>query len=172
MHQPAESTKPDPTAGKPPAAPPGAPTNAFIFAVAAGAIALGYALQISGGTYHPAALSWLTVALLCCLAAVVLTNDLIRVGRSAVVALLGGGLILQLALLYSKPPGVYLAVRSAAHLAPFLTGVTVLGVLAAAGLSAKPWPGRAHVPLMLMAFFFCGAWVIRASPNPHIDTYS
>ena len=172
MHLPAQSTKPDPAAGQPLAPPPTVPSSVFTFAVAAGAIALGYALQVSFGTYHPVALAWLTVALVCCVAAVIVGAMRLPHGRTAVMMLIGMGLVLQLAQLFAKPPGVYLAPRSQAHLTPFLIGVTLLAVLAAGGLSAKPWAGPAHVPLMLAAFFFCGAWIIRASPDVFIDTYT
>ena len=172
MHLPSHSTKPDPAAGQPLAPPPTAPSSAFVFAAAAGAIALGYALQVSFGTYHPAALAWLSVTLVCCIAAVLIGAMPLLRGRSAVAMLIGLGLVLQLAQLFAKPPGVYLSPRSEAHLTPFLIGVTLLAVLVAAGLSTKPWAGRAHVPLMLVAFFFCGGWIIRASPNVFIDTYT
>src|SRR5688572_22978513 len=135
MHLPTQSTKPDSAAGEPLAPPPTVRSNAFVFAAAAGAIALGYALQISYGTHHPVALAWLSVTLLCCVAAILFANASLPRGRTAVMMLIGLGLVLQLAQLFAKPPGVYLSPRSEAHLTPFLIGVTLLAVLVAAGLS-------------------------------------
>src|SRR5688500_5025668 len=172
MHLPTQLTKADPAAGEPLAPPPTLRSSAFVVAAAAGAIALGYALQVSFGTYHPIALGWLTVTLLCCVAAILFANASLPRGRTAVMMLIGLGLVLQLAQLFARPPGVYLAPRSEAHLTPFLIGVTLLAVLVAAGLSTKSWAGRAHVPLMLAAFCFCGVWIIGASPNVFIDTYT
>lgn len=166
---------------------------ASALALAAAAVALGYAVQVSNGNLHPTSVLWLTVALACCVIAVLIhplqsTADvplgsarlpllkravawLARLGSSPIVWVLGLGLAFQFAKLLTDPPAMYLQLTRAQDAVPFLSGLALAAVLGGAGLSGSPWLGRLRMPLLLATHFVLGVWLIRSSPSPSIDVF-
>jgi hypothetical protein len=140
--------------------------------LALGAVSLGLALQVNYGQYHPAAMPWLTMSLIACIAAVVVPNF----GRVTVVGwrpdqlILAVALAVQFALLYSHAPAATLKIGTRDDLAPFKAGVALAAALAAVGISGTRI-ARFAVPALLLSHFVLGVWVIRATPAPGVDVY-
>ncbi len=142
-------------------------------ALAVAAIALGYAVQLSNGNLHPEAIRYLTLALgLLLLAATsVRVPRLEALGDGPLVAVIGTGLAFQIGQLLTTSPGIYLRLPGPAALLPFYFGLAVAAVLCGAGMGQRPWAPRLRIPLLLATYFFLGAWMLRASPAPHIDVF-
>ena len=134
------------------------------------AMALGLALQVNFGQYHPAAMPWLTVALLACVAAAALPNF----GRASILnwrpdqLVLAGALAAQFAMLYSRDPGATLTAESSDEPALFRAGVALAAALTAVGVSGTR-AARLAVPLLLLTHLSLGVWIIRAAPMPRVD---
>jgi hypothetical protein len=139
-------------------------------ALACAAIALGLALQINFGQYHPAARPWLAAAVLACAAAVVLPNF----GRLTILnwrpdqLVLAVGLAVQFALLYSRDPAATLHLDAPDDLAPFKAGIALAAALTAVGCSGTR-AARFAVPMLLLTHLALGLWVIRSTPMPRVD---
>lgn len=146
------------------------PSDVPAATLALSAVALGCALQVNFGQYHPLALLWLTVAL----AGVVLCiakphASLVRTLERRQVPVLTSCLVVQFALLLSRSPGATGALAGDAALLPFRIGIAIAGALCAAGLSLpNRWRTLCLVALLL-THALLGAWVLRAAPNPGID---
>src|SRR5205823_6289915 len=160
-----------------PADPPAVP-------LALAAIAIGFAIHVRDGEYTPFALSLITVAMVMAAAAVVSPDKGLRrtvilaVPRprgedGATVAVLAGGLAVQLfALALTWPAGVDQTDLGRTGHRLFLAGLAAVAALAGIGLVAVygPWR-RVWFPLVLAVQFMLGAWMVRASPEPHIDVW-
>ena len=138
--------------------------------LALSAVALGCALQVNFGQYHPLALLWLTVAL----AGVALCVT--KPGSRLVVALerhrlpvLVACLVVQFALLLTRSPGATGALATDAGLLPFRTGIVIAGALCAAGLCLGHRLRRLCLVALLLTHALLGLWVLHAAPNPGID---
>jgi hypothetical protein len=138
--------------------------------LAAGAVALGFALQIANGHYQPVALALLTCAFALC------AKGVFSLGSSAEAAgtarhtlrvILAAGIAAQAVALFIATPGVYLDVP--ARLALFRTGVVLEAALIWAGATGVRRCGRLWFPALLVVHLALGVWMIRASPSPHID---
>jgi hypothetical protein len=141
---------------------------ATVLAIAA--VALGVAVQLNNGTYTPEALMLVTLAFAGCIAAVVAPSAsfIERWGDQPAVFILGAGLALQLAMVLTASAGMYLHGGPDVY-GPHHIATAIAAVLAGAGLSRRPWLGRARMPLLLGVYFFLGVWMIKMSPSPHID---
>jgi len=141
--------------------------------LAVAVVALGYAIQLNNGAYTPEALRLVTIALVACLAAVVLPGwrSIERRGDGPAIFILGATLAFQVGVILSSPAGVYLRVGAEAY-DTHHRAVAVLAVLAAAGLSTRPWLSQLRMPLILAVYFYLGVWLIKASPVPRIDVYA
>lgn len=139
-------------------------------ALAFAAFALGLALQLNFGQYHPAAMPWLALALLACVAGVALPNF----GRVSILnwrpdqLVLAVALAVQFALLYTRDPGATLQLNAPDDLAPFKAGIALAAALTAVGVSGTR-AARAAVPLLLLTHLALGVWIIRAAPMPRVD---
>jgi hypothetical protein len=134
------------------------------------AIALGYALQIANGFYHPAALGWLTAAIVFCAAGVVWSRSSANPSRRGIVVLhilMGGGLAWQLVTLGASSPGMY--VSENANLSLFRALVLVQAALIGLGFVPIRWLRRIWFPALLLVQLGLGGWMLRASPSPRID---
>ncbi|MFZ5468229.1 MAG: hypothetical protein ACOZIN_02230 [Myxococcota bacterium] len=142
-------------------------------ALAVAAVALGYALQVNLGTYHPEAMKYLTLALAFAALGVAAPRVPLveRWGDQAPLFFLALGFALQLALLLTTPPGIFLRIGSAQTLRPFYFCLVASGVLVGAGFSASPWLLRVRPAAVGAVFLVLGAWLLRASPDPHIDVF-
>lgn len=129
-------------------------------AMALGAIALGAALQINFGQYHPASLMLLAVVLVCAML------SLTRVSLPPVMTILSAGLAIQVALLLICNPLATLTVSSASTLLPFRVGVVVGGIFA---LRAIRHDSRAALFGLLGVHFLLGLWVLHVVPMPKVD---
>jgi hypothetical protein len=140
--------------------------------LAAAAIALGHALQINNGFLHPDAIRWLTVALACGAAGVVVPRvaRLERLGILASIAVLGAGLAWQLMALASIEPGIYQQL-SPGWQVPFVRALWVAAIVAASLFVAPRRGKHLQVLLLLGVFFGLGLWLIRTSPSPAIDVF-
>ena len=141
-------------------------------ALSLAAVSLGLALQVNFGQYHPAAMPWLTMSLLACIAAVFVPNF----GRLTIANWRPDQLVLvlalgvQFALLYTRDPAATLRLETADDLAPFKAGIALAAALVAVGVSGTK-TARFAVPLLLLSHLALGIWVIRATPAPGIDVY-
>jgi hypothetical protein len=145
--------------------------NSSLLVVAA--IATGAAIQQNNGALSPAALLLVTIALVGCLAAVTLPTArwIERFGDQPAMFLLGLGLVYQVATILTNPAGLYLR-GSADATQRHHWAVAAAALLAAAGLSWRPWLGRLRIPLLLVVYFYLGTWLIKESPQPRIDVYA
>ncbi|PZR13492.1 MAG: hypothetical protein DI536_12085 [Archangium gephyra] len=137
------------------------------------AAALSGALQISNGAGHPDAFRFLGISLAALIIGLALERSFPRPPSErweAVIVAIGGALVLeQLSQLASVPPGIYLR---GVQFTDFAWRLVLFGGLMASALSTKPWLGRLHAPIALVAFSWLGAWMLKASPNPFIDVFS
>jgi hypothetical protein len=135
--------------------------------LALAALALSLALQVNFGQYHPAAMPWLTLALLACVAAAVVPN----VGRGTILnwrpdqLVLAVALAVLFALMWVNQPLVTKRHIADDDLALFKAGVALAAALVAVGVSGTR-AARAAVPLMLLAYLGLGLWVLRLAPAP------
>ncbi len=134
------------------------------------AIALGWALQILDGFYHPAALNWALAAFGLAAAGVLLLPASAagsRRGRQMLIAVLAGGIFVQIVMLLGSAPGR--TVSASANL-----GLFRAGILLEAGLVALAFLGHAQLrrlwfPALLAVHALVGTWMVLATPDPGID---
>ncbi len=141
--------------------------------LAAAGAALGYAVQIAGGTYAPEALAWLSVALAACVAGLILPHApaVEHFARRWFLPLAAAAVTFQLTLLYITHPGVYMRVTTLGDLQPYFILLTIAAVLAASALNERPAFVALRLPLLLAVYALIGVWLIRNSPQPGIDTW-
>jgi hypothetical protein len=137
-------------------------------------LALGQAVQVNRGTYHPAALAWLTCAVLACALAVTALSPPFRrfekTAQSLVLWIAGAGFAYQVAQLMITPPKVA-STHAREAMAAYFRALAFAAVLGGAGLSGRPWLAK-RVPWLLGALYvYLGVWMIRADPNPFIDVH-
>jgi hypothetical protein len=134
------------------------------------ALALGYAVQIANGFYHPQALGWLTAAVGLCVCGVVSSKWVrtpTRRGRNLLHLLMGAGLAWQLITLGGTTPGLYLT--ESASLSWFKGLLFVEAVFIALGFVPVRVFQRVWFPALLVIHLALGGWMLRASPSPRID---
>lgn len=141
--------------------------------LAIAAVAVGVAIQLGGGTYTPEAMLLVTLAFACCFLAITMPSLrwVERAADSPAIFVLGAGLAVQLALAFGSPVVVYAAADTKIY-ELHRESLALAAILAGAGLSRKPWLGRARMPLLLALFVHLGITVVKSSPNPHIDVYA
>jgi hypothetical protein len=142
------------------------PVHAALLAF--GAVLLGHALQIHDGFYDPVALLWTLLATVFVLAGAG-RLPLPRGSEALVAGLLVAGLLSFLLALATMPIGMYLVHPQPWRHPEFLAGVgaaTLLVLLIAFDASRAR---RAWFPGLLLTYAALGAWLIHASPQPHID---
>jgi uncharacterized membrane protein len=148
--------------------------------MAAGAILLGFTLQLSDGFYDERALFLLLLAILCC---AIVTLRLVParwltwgghddpITQTLVTRLLLAGIASNLILLAVNRPGMYLAEPHPYQHPTLLAGLAIVAILVACGaggVQAFRLP-RLWFPLTLATFTLLGVWMIAASPDPHVD---
>ena len=138
--------------------------------LALGVVALGRALQIFDGFYHPTALNWALVAF-GLLAAGTLTlaasRPSARWTRPVLVAVMAAGILWQLAMLLGSVPGR--ALSPSANLDLFRAGIALEGVLLALAFFKRARVQRFWFPTLLVVHALLGVWLLRAAPEPEID---
>jgi hypothetical protein len=134
-------------------------------------LALGCALQVNFGQYHPLALAWLSVALLACAAAVVAPNFGRRrvAGLRPDLLLAGLALGVQFVMLLTTNPA---ATIDPSRLLPFRVGLLLAAGSAVLAVRASGKWRTAGLALMLLTHFVLGGWVLRAAPHPRVDVYA
>ncbi|HEY2586561.1 MAG TPA: hypothetical protein VGI81_12425 [Tepidisphaeraceae bacterium] len=147
------------------------------------AVAVGFAIQLQDGEYTPAAISLITVAIVCTALAVFVGRRACHEDESptqatgvathhAVAGALGVGLLLQLLTLLVAWPGVDLPREEGSALIPFRSGMLVIaGLLAVGGWIDVRRIRRWILPGFLIVFLALGGWMVHASPDPHIDVW-
>lgn len=141
-------------------------------AVALASVLLGYALQLNNGFYHPGALALLCATGACLLLALVRApSRLLRASKSptALHAVLIAGVLANLTLLYQMPIAFYLRERFPADHPGFRAGIVAAGGVALLMLLDPRRARRIWFPALLLVYAALGVWLIRASPDPHID---
>ncbi len=140
------------------------------------ALALGQAVQNGNGGFTPAAILWLTVALIGAgvgLAAQYRAASIFLQQSFQVVLTLG--IIWQIYQLLTTLPGIYLWSLQPSEFWRFQAVVLIAGCLALFSLAPEAWLSsqwrNSLVGLTLITIFGLGVWVIHASPSPFIDTY-
>jgi hypothetical protein len=134
---------------------------------------LALSLQIRSGHLDPFAI----VLLAGTLAALVLAvrgrvwPAVEAAGLPAVERALGVGLAASLIGHLPRPPGIHLDITGFLARIPFLIGLLAVAVLVAGALFRPQQGAAARTPLLLALFLVMGAWVIRHSPQPHIDVF-
>jgi hypothetical protein len=136
----------------------------------ASAVALGHALQIANGFYDERALVWLTLAFMLATGAPLIVRFLpstVQLDESTLRWLAAAGLAWQVVSLLQASPGMY--VRPDADTNLFKAGVLVGAGLIAAGVARVKRLAALWFPLLLVVQMALGIWMMRASPDPHID---
>jgi len=138
--------------------------------LAASAAVLGYALQVSSGSYADEAIVALTVSIVLSIAAFVVPAHprVERQGTVVPAAVLVAGLAVQFFLLLRDPPGFYLQ-AGPGDLRWFYRGVCIAATLSGLLFVSVRWTKRVVFPLLLVAHVGLGWWTLRASPYPSID---
>ena len=159
----------------------GTPRSRWFFAaaLALAAAALGYAIHIRDGEYWPDAIDWLTVALVLTVAGVTLPSWPDASGRttSLVLPAVAAAVFFQFFQLLRSPPGGWnwwsddVKAATEAGLRFYYTGVAVAAALAIGLLFDSRRLRVACVCGLLAVHLLLGAWMIRASPSPHIDVF-
>jgi hypothetical protein len=163
--------------------PRGIVTPLFQVSLIVAAVAVGFAIQLQDGEYTPAAISLITIAILCAGLAIYAGTrggagstlgaaTASQAARKAIGAILGIGLTLQLLTLLAAWPSVDLPREEAAALIPFRSGLIVAAALLALGIWSNAQRVRRWIfPGFLIIFLALGAWMVHASPDPHIDVW-
>lgn len=138
-----------------------------VLAYAVAAVALGYAIQINQGSYHPQAILWLSVAIVFCVAGFLVPrfDFLERFSERPVVWFLTAGFAFQIWQLIITPANNYFPSPA---LYVLMSIALLLFILSVAELRL-PW--RVQIPLLLLIHFALGVWLIRKTPDPFIDVY-
>lgn len=143
--------------------------NLSAVAFAISVAALGHALQFSSGTYNLDALWWLAFAFAFSVIGTLthrLSDSWTREGVRVVTVLLAGGVLWNIKQLLTATPGAFLGETS---LTPFYAGVVVEGILMLLGVFNLKRTRRVWFPLVLATNLLLGVWMLRSTPNPHID---
>ncbi len=134
------------------------------------AIALGRALQILDGFYHPAALNWVLFAFGLAAAGVLLLPASAagsRRGRQMLIAVLAGGIFVQIVMLLGSSPGR--TVSASANLGLFRAGILLEAGLVALAFLEHAQVRRLWFPALLAVHALVGTWLVLATPDPGID---
>lgn len=148
---------------------------AGVVALIVAALSVGFAIHIHDGEYTVLALELITLALLCCVVAVVWPSVPLRRLREerGPSRLLTAAIVVQLVALFVSWPGVDLAHLGRYQLLPFYTGLTADLVLCARILTgALRTSERLWFPLLLLTWLLLAGWMIASSPRPFIDVWN
>jgi hypothetical protein len=147
----------------------------FPAAFALAAVALGAALQVNYGQYHPLALAWLTLAAAACVAGVLrMPRGATSEGRgrrrveSPDLVILAAGVAAQFAMLLSRSPALA-ELDARVNLLPFRAGLTAAAAFVALAAFGPQAVRRIAVLLLLACHFALGLWLLRATPQPAVD---
>lgn len=140
------------------------------------ALALGQALQDGNGTLTFHAIVWLTIALICAGASVASHRlSFPQVSNKILWVVLVTGLIWQIFQLLTTLPGIYILPAELQKLWRFQACVVFGGICALLSLAPRTWfslrARRGLIGLVFIAVLVASIWVIRATPNPHIDVF-
>jgi hypothetical protein len=134
------------------------------------AIALGHALQINNGFYHPKALTWLTMSLTLAIVGTLVQRWSPTLSRRTAWipgTILVLGIAWQLVQAFDARPGFY--VSESASMALFRGLIVAQGVIILVGLIPRASIRRVWFPLFRAVSLGLGVWMIKASPVPQID---
>lgn len=136
--------------------------------IAAAALCVGLAIHARDGEYTPAALGLVSLAI-AATGWAVFSRIASRIPRRQVVAIAFAAIVVQFVALFTAWPGVDLPQLGGRQLLPFYVGLVV--ALAMLAIGATRPRNAAWFPLLLATHLALGAWMVRSSPNPHIDVW-
>ena len=148
-------------------------------ALSLAAASIGLAIHTRDGEYWPSALKWVTVGMALTLAGATLPRvpDPRRWGGRLALSALAAALAIQFYQLLRSPPGGWnwwsddVLDKRPENLRLYYAGVTSAAVLASGLLFDVRLMRRVYLPLLLGLHLLLGAWMIRSSPQPHIDVF-
>jgi hypothetical protein len=143
------------------------------------ALAVGFAIQWRDGEYTPGAIALIGIAILCVGVATIsraisfALRGHLRGNRSyLVIAALGLALASQFAALFIAWPSQDLDRTRAPSLLLFHIGLGCAAVFLVIALFSRSAPLRGAAFAAIIVVFLClGAWMVHASPQPHIDVW-
>jgi hypothetical protein len=143
----------------------------FCFAVAA--FALGQGVLVANGNLAPMSITWLAVACVATVLGVTVRwpSHFELPVENVVLVALAGAAGYQLWQLATTMPGIYLQLRGLDDLKPYYAGLAAAAFGVGLSVTRRPALGVLTPLVMVGAFWFLGAWMIRTSPNPHIDVF-
>lgn len=138
------------------------------FAWVCAAVTLGAVLQLSSGFLVPGAIAGLTLVLAAATLAVLTLAWPAGPGAASVaLRVAGAGLVVQIALHLTTPPGSRPFGGDDMVRHDYL--MAAAAVIMGASLSKDSWLGRLTVPLLLVTHALLGVWMVQQSPLPRID---
>jgi hypothetical protein len=146
------------------------------FCLGLAALTLGQALQDGHGTINARSISWLTASLMFLGYGLGTSRRTLPITfRKISIPVLIAGLLGQVYQLIITEPGIYLLPSSTSTFWIFQLGVVIAACLALLSLTPGHWMSavwrKILVGLVLLMIWLLGLWVIKASPEPFIDTY-
>lgn len=145
--------------------------SAFFTCIAA--VFIGLAIQNHDGEYTPTAMGMITIALIAGVLAILLPRRMVEAlsGRALNLAI-GIGLAIEIVELFrSWPLSVDQKAIGGAARSQFLALLAGGALMIAAGFSSVKWARQWWFPALLILNLATGFWMIRASPEPHIDVW-
>jgi hypothetical protein len=139
------------------------------------ALSIGIAIQLHDGEYTPGAIILVTVAILFSVIPFGLSNfgkkTQFREKEFPTLVLIASIAIEFVLLFFTWPAGVDQQVVTSANHVMYLVRLAVAAMLIILGISGIDFLRSWWFPLLLLAHLSLGIWMIRSSPDPHIDVW-
>jgi hypothetical protein len=139
------------------------------------ALAIGIAIQLHDGEYTPRAIVLVSIALLLGAVAVSLANGVrgfAQLKLTEPVFVLCAAIGVEFVLLFfTWPAGIDQHIVTPASHAVYLVRLAVAAMVLVLGVAQVSLIRRWWFVLLLVAHLSLGIWMIRSSPNPHIDVW-
>ncbi len=136
------------------------------------AVGLGYAIHVNNGFHTPVAIRLVVASLVLAWAALLFPGFLRRLvpdRAPLVMALLGGGLALQLAILMTSPFAMYVSTPLPKDHEGFVPVVMAAAIAAAVAAFGARWVRGLALVALVLANVGLGVITFKASPDPAID---
>ena len=140
---------------------------------AGAAFFVGQAITLANGAYSSEAIKYITFAWTAALLGVLLPPPPVQSWqiRRVLVIVMAAGLAVQFGDLLVAPPGIYLRPNGSPLTATFQRGLAVAAVAIGVAVAERRRISWLALATLISAHFVIGSWMIRSSPEPHIDVY-